>query len=108
MLLSACSTSLRCSAARTPGAIRIFGDRKVVSLGIVCCLLSGLFTLGAVALQSVPALAISALLIGRIFLGVGESFTATGQRCGELKPWGNTYFASDPWNGVATYAWRWR
>lgn len=56
----------------------IWGPKKVVSLGIVCCLLSGIFTLAAVLLQSVPLLAVAALLVGRIFLGVGESFTATG------------------------------
>lgn len=48
--------------------------RKVVSLGIVCCLLSGAFTLLAVVLQATPMLAIAALLAGRVFLGVGELY----------------------------------
>lgn len=52
----------------------IWGPKKVVSLGIVCCLLSGAFTLLAVVLQATPMLAIAALLAGRVFLGVGESF----------------------------------
>lgn len=56
----------------------IWGPKRVVSLGIVCCLLSGAFTLLAVMLQTMPMLAIAALLAGRVFLGVGESFTATG------------------------------
>ena len=56
----------------------IWGPKKVVSLGIVCCLLSGAFTLLAVVLQATPMLAIAALPAGRVFLGVGESFTATG------------------------------
>ena len=73
----------------------IWGAKKVVSLGIVCCMLSGLFTLLAVLLQSVPLLAVAALLIGRIFLGVGESFTATGATLWGIKTVGA--------NGVATY-----
>mgnify|MGYP002639274979 FL=1 len=82
----------------------IWGPKKVVSLGIVCCLLSGLFTLGAVALQSVPLLAISALLIGRIFLGVGESFTATGATLWGIKTVGAIHTSRViSWNGVATY-----
>jgi len=40
----------------------IWGPKKVVSLGIVCCLLSGAFTLLAVVLQATPMLAIAALL----------------------------------------------
>lgn len=42
----------------------IWGPKKVVSRGIVCCLLSGLFTLLAVLLQSSPPLAVAALLVG--------------------------------------------
>lgn len=52
----------------------IWGPKKVVSLGIVCCLLSGAFTLLAVVLQATPMLAIAALLAGRVFLGVGELY----------------------------------
>ncbi len=82
----------------------IWGPKKVVSLGIVCCLLSGAFTLLAVALQATPMLAIAALLAGRVFLGVGESFTATGATL-----WGDQNRRRDPHvtgyllNGVATY-----
>ncbi|WP_434641049.1 MFS transporter [Klebsiella sp. I138] len=82
----------------------IWGPKKVVSLGIVCCLLSGLFTLCAVVLQSIPLLAITALLIGRIFLGVGESFTATGATLWGIKTVGAIHTSRViSWNGVATY-----
>lgn len=82
----------------------IWGPRKVVSFGIVCCLLSGLFTLIAVGLQSTPLLAIAALLIGRVFLGVGESFTATGATLWGIKTVGAVHTARViSWNGVATY-----
>ena len=82
----------------------IWGPKKVVSLGIICCLLSGLFTLLAVLLQSAPPLAVAALLVGRIFLGVGESFTATGATLWGIKTVGAIHTSRViSWNGVATY-----
>jgi predicted MFS family arabinose efflux permease len=52
----------------------------------------------------VPLLAISALLIGRIFLGVGESFTATGATLWGIKTVGAIHTSRViSWNGVATY-----
>lgn len=83
----------------------IWGPKKVVSLGIIiCCMLSGLFTLAAVMLQAIPLLAVSALLIGRVFLGVGESFTATGATLWGIKTVGAIHTSRViSWNGVATY-----
>ena len=82
----------------------IWGTKKVVSLGIICCMLSGLFTLAAVMLQAIPLLAVSALLIGRVFLGVGESFTATGATLWGIKTVGAIHTSRViSWNGVATY-----
>lgn len=82
----------------------IWGPKKVVSRGIVCCLLSGLFTLLAVLLQSSPPLAVAALLVGRIFLGVGESFTATGTTLWGIKTVGAIHTSRViSWNGMATY-----
>lgn len=52
--------------------------KKVVSLGIIYCLLSGAFILLAVLLQAALMLTIAALLVGWVFLGIGESFAATG------------------------------
>ncbi|STW14513.1 transporter [Klebsiella pneumoniae subsp. rhinoscleromatis] len=76
----------------------------MVSLGIVCCLLSGAFTLLAVVLQATPMLAIAALLAGRVFLGVGESFTATGATLWGIKTVGAIHTSRViSWNGVATY-----
>jgi hypothetical protein len=72
----------------------------VVSLGIVCCLLSGAFTLLAVVLQATPMLAIAALLAGRVF-GVGESFTATATLIKTVGAIHTSRVIS--WNGVATY-----
>ncbi|STV27066.1 transporter [Klebsiella pneumoniae subsp. ozaenae] len=82
----------------------IWGPKKVVSLGIVCCLLSGAFTLLAVVLQATPMLAIATLLAGRVFLGVGESFTATGATLWGIKTVGAIHTSRViSWNGVATY-----
>ncbi|MGR7511006.1 MFS transporter [Klebsiella aerogenes] len=82
----------------------IWGPKKVVSLGIICCMLSGLFTLAAVMLQAIPLLAVSALLIGRVFLGVGESFTATWATLWGIKTVGAIHTSRViSWNGVATY-----
>ncbi|VDR27197.1 major facilitator superfamily transporter [Raoultella terrigena] len=55
-------------------------------------------------LQSVPLLAVAALLVGRLFLGVGESFTATGATLWGIKTVGAIHTSRViSWNGVATY-----
>lgn len=81
-----------------------WGPKKVVSLGIICCGLSGLSTLIAAFLTHSPALAVAALLVGRLFLGVGESFTATGATLWGIKTVGSIHTSRViSWNGVATY-----
>ena len=82
----------------------IWGPKKVVSLGIVCCLLSGAFTLLAVVLQATPMLAIAALLAGRVFLGVGESFTATGATLWGIKTVGAIHTSRVISERAATHA----
>ena len=65
----------------------IWGPKKKWSaFGIVCCLLSGAFTLLAVVLQATPMLAIAALLAGRVFLGVGELYRHRRHPVGGSKP----------------------
>jgi MFS family permease len=81
----------------------IWGPKRVVSLGIVCCLLSGAFTLLAVMLQTMPMLAIAALLAGRVFLGVGELYRHRSHPLG-IKTVGAIHTSRViSWNGVATY-----
>ncbi|MDU5191818.1 MAG: MFS transporter, partial [Mixta calida] len=55
-----------------------FGPKKVVMLGMSCCGLSGVLTVLAGLAASVPWLSLSLLAVGRVFLGVGESFSSTG------------------------------
>ena len=82
----------------------IWGPKKVVSLGIICCLMSGLFTLAAAAVIASPLTAVTLLLIGRVFLGVGESFTSTGSTLWGIKTVGAIHTSRViSWNGVATY-----
>ena len=82
----------------------IWGPKKVVSLGIICCMLSGLFTLAAAAVHGSPLLAVTMLLVGRVFLGVGESFTSTGSTLWGIKTVGAVHTSRViSWNGVATY-----
>lgn len=51
----------------------------------------------------------AALLVGRIFLGVGESFTATGATLWGIKTVGAIHTSRViSWNGVATYVCPWR
>ena len=82
----------------------VWGPKKVVSLGIICCLMSGLFTLAAAAVIASPLAAVALLLIGRVFLGVGESFTSTGSTLWGIKTVGAIHTSRViSWNGVATY-----
>ncbi|UMP87996.1 MFS transporter [Klebsiella pneumoniae] len=79
-------------------------EPKKWSAGSSAALLGGAFTLLAVVLQATPMLAIAALLAGRVFLGVGESFTATGATLWGIKTVGAIHTSRViSWNGVATY-----
>lgn len=64
----------------------VWGPKKVVSLGIICCLMSGLFTLAAAAVIASPLAAVALLLIGRVFWGSAKASRQPGQRCEALKP----------------------
>ncbi len=80
------------------------GPKKVVIFGLSCCGISGLFYALALFSTSVPLLSLILLCIGRVFLGVGESFAATGTilwGIGATNPIHTGRVIS--WNGVATY-----
>ncbi|MBT0727007.1 MFS transporter [Rosenbergiella australiborealis] len=82
----------------------LFGPKKVVMLGMVLCGLSGLMTILAALFASYPLVSLSLLIFGRIFLGVGESFSSTGATLWGMNLVGSVHTARViSWNGVATY-----
>lgn len=82
----------------------LLGPKKVVLVGLLLCGTSGLFTLLAVMYQATPLTSLILLAIGRIFLGLGESLTATGSILWGINIVGTVQSARViSWNGVATY-----
>ncbi|WP_313699526.1 MFS transporter [Pantoea sp.] len=81
-----------------------FGPKRVVMLGLLCCGMSGVLTIVAALLSSWPWLSLALLAIGRLFLGVGESFSSTGSTLWGMNIVGPLQTARViSWNGVATY-----
>lgn len=82
----------------------LLGPKKVVLMGLVLCGASGLFTLLAVFYEAKPLTSLILLAVGRIFLGLGESLTATGSILWGINIVGTVQSARViSWNGVATY-----
>lgn len=81
-----------------------FGPKRVVMLGLLCCGMSGVLTIVAALLSGWPWLSLALLAIGRLFLGVGESFSSTGSTLWGMNIVGPMQTARViSWNGVATY-----
>ncbi|MFM2483035.1 MFS transporter [Celerinatantimonas sp. YJH-8] len=82
----------------------LWGAKKVVTLGLICCALSGVFYGFGMWMSHLPWVSLGLIIVGRLFLGWGESFTSTGSML-----WGMTLVGSRhtaqviSWNGVATY-----
>jgi len=80
------------------------GPKRVVMLGLLCCGMSGVLTIVAALLSNWPWLSLALLAIGRLFLGVGESFSSTGSTLWGMNIVGPMQTARViSWNGVATY-----
>lgn len=80
------------------------GPKRVVMLGLICCGMSGMLTIFAALFTSRPVLSLLLLALGRVFLGVGESFTSTGSTLWGMNIVGPVQTARViSWNGVATY-----
>ncbi|VEI20831.1 major facilitator superfamily transporter [Serratia plymuthica] len=80
------------------------GPKKVVLFGLACCGVSGVFYAVAFWCDGLPLLSLILLCVGRVFLGVGESFASTGSTLwgiGRVGPMHTARVIS--WNGVATY-----
>ncbi|WP_313652617.1 MFS transporter [Pantoea sp.] len=80
------------------------GPKRVVMLGLLCCGMSGVLTILAALMSSWPWLSLALLATGRLFLGVGESFSSTGSTLWGMNIVGPLQTARViSWNGVATY-----
>ena len=80
------------------------GPKRVVMLGLLCCGMSGVMTIIAALLTEWPWLSLALLALGRLFLGVGESFSSTGSTLWGMNIVGPMQTARViSWNGVATY-----
>ena len=81
-----------------------FGPKKVVMLGMILCGLSGAMTVIAALSASQPMSSLLLLALGRICLGIGESFSSTGATLWGMNLVGSVHTARViSWNGVATY-----
>jgi MFS family permease len=81
------------------------GPKKIVLFGLGLCAVSGLFTTAGALCEARPAISLTLLLIGRLFLGAGESGVGTGAigwAIGRVGPIHSARIIS--WNGVATFA----
>ncbi|AXF78771.1 MFS transporter [Erwinia tracheiphila] len=82
----------------------LLGPKKVVLVGLLLCGASGLFTVLALLPVNSPLTSLILLAAGRVVLGVGESFTATGSTLWGIHIAGVVQSARViSWNGVATY-----
>lgn len=82
----------------------LYGPRRSVVLGFFAYGLSGLMTLTSALLSGTPSLSLALLLIGRLALGVGESWVSTAAitwAIGLMGPRETVRIIS--WNGIATY-----
>ncbi|TKI05631.1 MFS transporter [Martelella alba] len=82
----------------------MWGPKRVVLLGLLCCGLSGLLYVVAGGLSAAPWTGLFVLFAGRLVLGVGESFASTGATLWGIGRVGQLHTARViSWNGVATY-----
>lgn len=81
----------------------LWGPKKVVVTGLVGCLISGLCILLAALIES-PLLSLTLLCVGRLILGVGQSFTGTGTSLWGVARVGSLHIGRViSWNGIVTY-----
>ncbi|GBR58604.1 major facilitator superfamily transporter [Acetobacter senegalensis DSM 18889] len=80
------------------------GPKKVVIAGLFLGALSGLFIMLAPSLAAWPVGALVVVLLGRIFLGISESWVATGVIVWNIERVGTPGTARViSWNGVCSY-----
>ncbi|QDY43327.1 MFS transporter [Candidatus Pantoea soli] len=81
-----------------------WGPKKVVVLGLVGSLISGLCILLSALLAGQTILSLALLCLGRILLGVGQSFCGTGTSLWGVAKVGSLHIGRViSWNGIVTY-----
>ncbi|WP_147200198.1 MFS transporter [Pantoea sp. MBD-2R] len=82
----------------------LWGPKKVVVVGLCGCFLSGLFYALAAFSAGAPVLSLVLLCLGRIILGVGQSFAGTGATLWGVGVVGSLHIGRViSWNGIFTY-----
>ncbi|EOT8832873.1 MFS transporter [Escherichia fergusonii] len=82
----------------------LLGPKKIVMFGLAGCLLSGGAYFLAGSASSWPVLSLLLLCLGRVILGIGQSFTGTGSTLWGVGAVGSTHIGRViSWNGIVTY-----
>lgn len=82
----------------------LWGPKKVVVLGLVGCLLSGICILLSALSDGQGVLSLVLLCLGRVILGIGQSFSGTGTSLWGVARVGSLHIGRViSWNGIVTY-----
>ncbi|BDH44209.1 MFS transporter [Salmonella enterica subsp. enterica serovar Choleraesuis] len=82
----------------------LFGPKRGVVIGLVCCLISGFSYLLASWWLAFPLLSLGLLALGRLALGIGQSLGGTGSTIWGVGIVGAPHIGRViSWNGVVTY-----
>nr|WP_318383435.1 MFS transporter [uncultured Enterobacter sp.] len=80
------------------------GPKKIVVFGLCGCVLSGLCYLLAGLTSALPIASLLLLCLGRVILGVGQSFAGTGSTLWGVGAVGSLHIGKViSWNGIASY-----
>ncbi|STI81826.1 major facilitator superfamily protein [Escherichia coli] len=81
-----------------------WAPKRLSSSGLCGCFLSGLGYLTAGLTASLPVISLLLLCLGRVILGIGQSFAGTGSTCGGVGVVGSLHIGRViSWNGIVTY-----
>ncbi|MFP8400504.1 MFS transporter [Raoultella ornithinolytica] len=82
----------------------LLGPKKIVIFGLCGCFLSGLSYLLAAVGSGWPILSLALLCLGRVILGIGQSFAGTGSTLWGVGGVGSLHIGRViSWNGIVTY-----